>query len=337
MKQIREMRYRAALIGCGVIGSSIDEGKEHVMGIQSHAAAYQACARTELVGVCDVDSVRTAACAKIRCVSKHYNDYRILLESCVPDVVSIATETATHDQILRDVLAFPSVKLVICEKPIASNSILATQLVAIADTTGCRLVVNYSRHYLPAMEQIRKHIIGRRIGKIRLVNGYYTKSLVHNGTHLLELLRWWFGDLRLVHSASAVWADSCPEYCDVLFKLHGGEPVYLHALDSRDYSLFEIDIIGSTGRISVTKGGDLVSTWEVKEHSLFEGYREFAPIPRIAKNCLNDLMLSVVDTALDMLEGDEEATERCCFGKDAVAVLQLAEDVMQALQVRTLE
>lgn len=320
-------KYRAALIGCGAIGSRIDEGG-HALGIQTHAAAYRACPRTELVGICDVDPGRAAACAKSRNVAQYHQEHRALLESCFPNVVSIATETSAHDQILHDVLDFPGVKLVICEKPIASSFQIASDIVRKAEDVGCRLVVNYCRHYLPVMAQVRTLIIEGKIGAVRLVNGFYTKTLVHNGTHLLDLLFWWFGRLKLVHAEPGNWTKGRNDFCNVILKMAEGAPVYLHSLDAEDYSLFEIDIIGSAGRVSITHGGNKVKIWEVKGHRMFAGYREFAPHPKITENCLNDLMLTVVETALDMLDGDEGAATRCCMGNDSLAVLKVAEDAV---------
>ncbi|MFH0780869.1 MAG: Gfo/Idh/MocA family oxidoreductase [Pseudomonadota bacterium] len=326
-------KYRAALIGCGAIGSKIDEGG-NTLGIQTHAAAYQACSRTELVGICDVDADRVAACAKNRNVVRYYQDHRAMLESCFPDVVSIATATSSHDHILHDVLDFPGVKLVICEKPIASNFQIALDVVRKAEAVGCRLVVNYSRHYLPVMAQVRNIIGDGKIGAVRLVNGFYTKTLVHNGTHLLDLLFWWFGRMQLVHAEPGSWAKNSNDFCNVTLKMAGGMPVYLHSLDAKDYSLFEIDIIGSSGRISITHGGNVVKIWEVEDHMLFAGYREFAANPRVTENCLNDLMLTVIETSLDMLGGDEDAATRCCMGNDSLAVLKLAEDAVDLAGAR---
>ena len=54
---------RAALVGCGRIASGFADG-DGTMGIYTHAQAYQACPRTELAAVCDVDAAKAEACAR---------------------------------------------------------------------------------------------------------------------------------------------------------------------------------------------------------------------------------------------------------------------------------
>lgn len=303
--------------------------KGHALGVQTHAAAYQACSRTELVGVCDSDPACVDRCGRHRCVSVRCTDHRELLELCRPAIVSIAVPTIRHAQILDDVLSFPGVQLVICEKPITLDSREAISLVEQAELIGCRLLVNYSRHYLPGMARVGRWIAQGRIGEFRLANAYYTKSVMHNGTHLIDLLRWWLGELRVVQASPAHWSGGMVEYCDVIFETPESSRVNMYALDAREYSLFEIDILGSAGRIMVTDGGDSITIREVRPHTAFPGYRELGPVLDEEHGCLRDMMLRVVDVGVDLLEGHESKTRRFSSGHDAVASMELAQHAMK--------
>jgi len=321
-------RYRSVLIGCGAIGSVMDE-RGHALGVQTHAAAYQAGARTELVGVCDCDPACVVRCGRTRGVPVRCTDHRELLELCKPEIVGIAVPTTQHAKILDDVLSFPGVQLVICEKPITSDSREARRLVEKAESTGCRLLVNYSRHYLLSMARVGSWIAQGRIGEFRLANAFYTKSVMHNGTHLIDLLRWWLGELRVVQACPAHWSGGMVEYCDVVFETSEGSLINMYALDAREYSLFEIDILGSAGRIKVTDGGDSIAIRGVRPHAAFPGYRELGPVLDEEHGCLRDMMLRVVDVGVDLLEGYESKTIRFCSGHDAVASMELAQQAMK--------
>lgn len=321
-------QYSAAIIGCGAIGSEMDESG-HPLGNQTHAGAYSAADRIDLVAVCDADIGRAALCAQRRRVSKHYSDYSRMLLECSPDVVSVAVPTSIHDRVMRDVLTKTGAQLILCEKPIAENGAKAAELVSLAENRGCTLLVNYSRHYLPAMEKVGRNIREGKIGTIRLVNTLYTKSLLHNGTHLLDLLRWWFGGLEIIDSRRSFWDTEQCGAVDVVLKSKEKFPIYLHALDAADYSVFELEIIGSAGRISITDGGNKVTVRGVEEHTLFAGFQDFEHKPKVLNDCFNNMMSYVVDVALDALEGNKTAIGRCCFGGNGVETLLLAEEAIR--------
>ncbi len=65
--------YRAAVIGCGRIADTIEDEIEGTPGWQllpfSHAGAYQACPRTQLVSAADPNDDRRAAFGRRRSLS----------------------------------------------------------------------------------------------------------------------------------------------------------------------------------------------------------------------------------------------------------------------------
>src|SRR5207253_5065884 len=112
------MVYRAALIGCGKIGSEFDDFPR-AAGIYSHAGAYSACSQTELVAVCDLDQSKLDRCASRANVKQRFRDHREMLADIRPDIVSVCTPDSTHYDLLRDVINTSSVKGILAEKPLA--------------------------------------------------------------------------------------------------------------------------------------------------------------------------------------------------------------------------
>ena len=320
--------YRAAIIGCGMIGSHIDE-TGHPLGIQSHASAFKNCVRTNLIGVSDIDRERASNCARMRSIPFHCVDHLTLLDACRPDIVSVAVPTEVHAAILSDVIGFPSVRLVICEKPLTGTTADASVSIEKAAKMKCHLIVNYSRHFLPIMAKIGEKIAVGQIGEIRAISGYYTKSILHNGTHLLDLLRFWFGELNIETARSTSWAGASNQNINLMMCLSNGASVTLHALNAADYSLFEIDIIGSQGRIRLTDSGNRIAFHKVRNHSLFTGYRELEPCPHVMENCLQDIMHHVVEASCDLLDGVPIPKSRYCSGEEALAILELAEKALR--------
>jgi predicted dehydrogenase len=193
------VKWRAAVIGCGWIGTAVaDDPKAE--GIQAHAAAYAACADTVLAGVCDVDAARAAHTARRWSPAQGFSDVATLLATVRPQIVSVCTPDATHAAVLAEVLASPDVRAVVAEKPLALGLVEARSLVELAKRRGITLVVNYTRRFSPSHRQAQRRIAAGEIGEVLAVTGLYTKGLLHNGTHWFDLARWLVGDIVRVQA-----------------------------------------------------------------------------------------------------------------------------------------
>src|SRR6267143_5411046 len=140
------MVYRAALIGCGKIGSEFDDNPR-VNGVYSHAGAYTACSATELFAVCDTDPNRLSRSAEKWNVAGTFRDARQMLAETRPDIVSICTPDSTHYELLRAALSTPGVRAVFAEKPLAAELDQANEIVEEAGRRSVLLAVNYTRRY----------------------------------------------------------------------------------------------------------------------------------------------------------------------------------------------
>src|SRR4051794_4977005 len=99
---------RAALVGCGRIGSELADAPP-ALGVQSHAGALVACAGTELVAVCDADGARATRAGE-RWQVPAFVDVEELLRRARPELVVVATPDASHAAIGRAVLAAPGIR-----------------------------------------------------------------------------------------------------------------------------------------------------------------------------------------------------------------------------------
>lgn len=107
----------AALIGCGRIGAGFDAPGTGV--ILTHASAYVASPLTELVCVCDLNLETARENARRWGAAAYFVSVPELLRTMQPAIVSICTPDPTHSEISEQVLAFPSVRGVLIEKPLA--------------------------------------------------------------------------------------------------------------------------------------------------------------------------------------------------------------------------
>jgi predicted dehydrogenase len=139
------MRLRAAVLGCGWIGAEFRT--DGPLGIYNHAAAYSACAHTDLVALCDTDPLKLNRAAERWEVKQCYTDAGELFANAQPEVVSICTPDATHFACIKAALSASSVRAILAEKPLALKQTEALELADLETRRGVKLAVNYSLRY----------------------------------------------------------------------------------------------------------------------------------------------------------------------------------------------
>ena len=309
---------RALLIGCGKIGSEFADDPR-IKGIYTHAGAWRACAGVDLVAVCDNDGARAQRCAERWQVGACYDDPVAALEKVRPDLVSVCTPDATHFALLEQVLATPGVRGVLAEKPLATDLAQACRIVDQAAAKGIALAVNYSRRYSRGHQALRERLRRGDLGDIQRVAGAYTKGTLHNGTHWFDLARFLIGDVAAVWAHGTLPAAGGEPTLDVGLRFAGGSSGHLAGLDANAYSLFEMDILGTQGRVRIVDHGHALEWTRVGDSPYYSGYRTLLADKR-EDGELEDTLLHA---AQDLVAAIEEQRPPRCSGEDACAALAI--------------
>ena len=319
------MPYRAAVIGCGKIGSEYADDPR-IRDIYTHAGAYTACPDTELVAVCDIDPARAKRCADRWGVRSSFEDYRAMLGKARPEIVSVCTPDKTHAEILDVVLRSPSVKAVLAEKPLAMEVKEARGIVQLSGDRGVILAVDYSRRYAANHRKVRDLVREGAIGRVQCMNGCYSGGLLHSGSHWLDLARFLVGEITSVQGfGPRPGAGDDPTY-DARLVFEGGATGSLGGLDGSAFGIFEADIIGTTGRVRILDSGHLVEIWEAGENPRYTGYRSLS-IRETWDTGFSDLLLHAVG---DLVHCLEHGGTPACTGNDGVAALAVADAIRRS-------
>lgn len=313
-------KYRAAVLGCGRIGS-LFAADCAALGIYSHAEAYTACPGTELVAVCDPDPARLAACAEQWGVASRHLSADTLFAAAAPEIVSICTPDETHFDLASAALAAPSTRAILLEKPLASRLPEARALVARARERGVVLAVNYSRRYAASHEALCVALHAGALGRVQTAAGFYTKGVIHNGTHWFDLARFLLGEVTRVRAFGARAAGEEDPTPDVQLEFASGATAYLHGCDERAFSIFEMDVLGTEGRVRLLDSGHTFESFAVGDSSRYAGYRVLARGAGI-EGGLRDVTLHAVEDLVACL--DQPGRVPRCSGEDALAALQIA-------------
>jgi predicted dehydrogenase len=314
------MKRRAALIGCGRIGWELsDDPRAAARGVCTHAEAYACCPNTELVAVCDADMGRAQACAKRWRVNAVYQDPWQLLSEQRPEIVSICTPDATHYDVVRAGLEADEVRGILAEKPLSLTVAEAEDLVALARRRNVVLAVNYSRRYTENHCRLRTELRRGRIGALRVIRGLYTKGTLHNATHWFDLVRFLAGEVTAVRAIDRLREPGPDPSLDVYLDCGKTTTAELVACTESDYTVFEMDLLGTLGRVRITECGEAMEFFEVCDGVPFAGYRGLVSRERTTGGFKDQLLHAL----MDLVECVNTQSVPRCAGADGIRALQI--------------
>lgn len=316
-----ELTLRAGIIGCGRIGSEFDDDPRR-KEIATHAGAYRAVSGVELVAACDLDAQKLARCGTRWQIPSLYQDSAEMLRNESLDILSICTWPSSRLAIVEQA-ANSGVKAVFCEKPIADSLRNATAMVQLCDSRGVILQIDHQRRFDRFHQEVRAFLQAGKLGRVQQVNFRYTAGIANTGSHMFDLLRFLFGDVQWVQ---AVYSENHSHNAndpnlDGMLRFRGGPLCMVQACDARSYLVFELDSLGTQGRLRVTHSGLDVDFYEVKESALFSGYKEIYPAASpVDSQVQRDCMVQGVAHLIECLRQGKRSISS---GEDGRAALEL--------------
>lgn len=329
----RDKRFRAAVAGCGMIGAG-NYPSGAVRPEDSHVAALHSLPEIQLVAVCDTNSELAQLTADRYKGCRPYSSFKEMLKEQEPEIVSICTPNPTHFEFAQLALNSNCVRSLVIEKPIAMTSSEAHQLVELCSKSRIPVSINYTRRFVKEFQNIKSMILSGQIGSIQTVTGYYTKGLLHNGSHWIDLGRFLFGDVlgakRLPEKRSNTLSEpisqaldrneTSPEL-DVWISFERAKSCYLFNLSHSDFSLFEMDVVGTRGRIRILDSGRQIETFSVTDSPTHPGYRTLHPSDTLFPK-LDRAIYSLFENVLNNLF---DQSPLICSAEDGLAAVQAVE------------
>ncbi|MDD5450223.1 MAG: Gfo/Idh/MocA family oxidoreductase [Candidatus Omnitrophica bacterium] len=315
--------YRAAIIGCGRIGSEFDGEINRNIAL-THAGAYSLNQRTNLIAGCDSRREKLKAFQKKWEVNSIYPDYRTMLEKERIDILSVCTPPKTHWPIIRYASNFP-LKAIYCEKPISDNFRDARKILRLCRTKKILLTINHQRRFDPFHRELKQKITEGFAGRVQQVNCYYTRGIFNTGTHILDLFYFLFGRpewTMAVYSRNRSNFKNDPNL-DVVIKFKNGPLAALRACDDSCYLIFEIDILGTDARIRLGAGFEYLKA--VSGNNLLHRKHLVSVRKPPFKFKYGTISLTNgVEHIINCLEGKEKPLSS---GEDAVSALETLESM----------
>lgn len=251
------MVLRTALIGAGAIG-------------KLRAQAVTQAPDFKLTVVADLD-VKLAESLAAETSAVATTDVFAAVRRPDVDMVIVSTPPHVHADIT--LAALEAGKHVLCEKPLANTLEAALRMCETAEARGLQLRTGFNHRYFPSMAKARQMIEHGDIGKIIIAKAYAGHpggaefghewvhdgrvtgggSLVDNGIHILDLLRFFIGDVTTAtgYKTNLVW--DFPDAEDngfALFRTKDGAVAQLQAswTEWRGYR-FWVEVVGTKGYV----------------------------------------------------------------------------------------
>lgn len=295
----------------------------------THAHAYSASSRTELVALCDIDAEKLRAAGARWNVTSLFDNPREMMERVSPELVSICTPTQTHLPVARDLLDADNKPVaILCEKPLASTVDQAEQLTLLAADKGVVLATIYMRRYAENFRALKSLLESGELGRVRGVSGWYPGGTFHNGTHWFDMFRWLIGEAESVHGLNTLGEKGDDPTLDVAITGREGILATLRACDAKNFTLFEMDIVLDRGRVQIIDSGHEIMVSRAEPSGRYSGYTELQPTGLNLGHRRN-LLLNAVE---DMVDAVTLHRAPACTGVDGLAAMRIADAAAQSVK-----
>lgn len=313
-------QYKVGIIGAGNIAARFD--KPENKDVLTHAHAYSLHPGFEICGFVDVDLGKSRAAAQTW-GGRAYPSIPELVGRERPEIISVCTPDETHAKIVKQ-LEGKNILGGILEKPLAVN-LAGARAIAVSPLvkTG-KFVVNYSRLFVPEFQKLRQDYRQGSYGRLVVATGYYGKGLLHNGSHMVSLLHWLFGNMKVIKKLSSIndFTKNDPSV-SVALRFPTGAEVVLHAVDSRLYTMFELDLLFEKARVRMIESGHKFEVYGLEGSKKYLGHTVMSP-KEIISTSLGRSLSFTVENLYHWLEGDQSPISTV---DEAFSVQKICQDI----------
>lgn len=311
----------------------------------------------EVVAVADPDEKgRLAARARIG-ARRAYADYREMLETERPQLVSVAPRwTDQHHAIVRAALAVGA--HVYCEKPFTQTLAEADELLATAERGGRKIAVAHQGRVAPNTLRLKQRLDDGLIGDLLEIRVHGKQDrraggedMVVLGTHQFDLVRYFAGEpswctARVLQDGRDITRADARAATENIGLVAGNEIEAMFALprginvhytsrgrNAKSAGPWGMELIGSKGRVRllndvwidvfVWRGTEMTTSGAAGEWAPLEG----APTAPAAERTFPRANQRVVD---DWLDAIARSREPACSGRAAMKSLEMIHAVFAA-------
>ena len=315
--------YKTLLIGLGQIGMGYDFNLSMEDYILSHAQAIKKHPSFKLICAIDPSIIKRKTFENKFNVTA-LSSLKELKSIDYFDVIVIAVPTRFHLKVFKDIVKRFSPKLILIEKPLSNSLKESNRIVELSKEVNIPLAVNYFRAFDPFHQKLLKKIKNNELGFPLKILCWYCKGIINNGSHFIQLFSNFLGNVRssniIKYRDSVLHNDFEPT---AIINYEKGEVIFI-PVEEKNYSLFEMEIIGNKGKIKYYNSGSSYECWEVVDDSIFKGNLKLSSKSKVFKTNMNKYQYNVYDNIDQFLQ---KRSTLFCSGEDALEVSKVIDNL----------
>ena len=201
-------------------------------------------------------------------------------------------------------------------------------MLTMSEKHNCVLLVNYMRRYEPGVLFLKKAIDQGEIGDIYKGIVWYSKGLLNNGSHFIDILIYLLGDVcgKEIIGTGRIGDKKDPEP-DICLRFKNAS-IYFFSAREEYFSLNNMRLIGTQGEIYYAEAGNEISIRKTQPHPDYPGYHILSPDHNVVCNDLKRYQWHVLEHLKNhLIDGIPLNSD----GKSAVKTLKVIEEVFSLL------
>lgn len=320
------MKFTVAIIGLGKIGMAYDRHLSETAYVLTHARAFRQHQGFELIAGVDPNTSVCQEFQKFFDVDT-YPTPKEMLTAVRPDVIVISNPTTEHLLTLQTILTCYSPQAILCEKPLSTNLADSKKMVDLCHERGIPLFVNFIRRGDLGIQEVRKRISSNLISPPYKTIVWYSKGLMHNGSHFLDLLTFFFGNPQSssIVSVGETFGKEDAEP-DVRFQFHEASAIFCAAKEE-NFSHYTVEIIATNGRLRIEKNGEI--HWQnAAPHPTLKNHNQLSAKWETIPNTMDLYQARIADEFYGALCGKNH---NLCDGNQALATQKSISEIISSL------
>lgn len=328
------MKIKTVIIGLGKISwaNEMDPSIKKMMDFPTHFSVLRENSHFQLVAAHDVSGKARNAfkrkALKDGADVAVYSDWQKMIKAEDPELVVVATSTGSHAEICSKLIDM-GIKNILCEKPLSYSFADAEKIVSKAEKKGCAIFVNYFRAFNGSYLKLIKDIENGFLGKIQSFDAKYSRGILNNGTHLIDLLARMFGGIKTVKGFKNPACNSSEKDPTVgaFLEFQNGTSGYIHGLSSDRYYVYDLDIMGELGVLNIVfdKARLLVPDTSNK----ISGFKRLKDKPQANLINVRDRLYPVYENIYSCLR---KGGKNKCTGRDSLKSLLAADKIIRSIK-----
>ncbi len=246
---------KVGIIGCGAVGKK----RAHALG------------KHELVIAVDTSLERAREVARLKNCPAVSTDYHAALDNDEIDLVFISTTNEFLAKIALD--AVSAKKHVLVEKPAGRNANELIPIISTAEKNDVYVKVGFNHRFHPALLKAKQLVDSGAIGPLMFIRGRYGHGgrkgyekewraipeqsgggeLIDQGVHLIDLSRWFLGDLKVAEGFAHTyfWEMPVDDNAFLMLKSPTDQVAWLHVSCTEWKNMFSFEIYGKFGKLQI--------------------------------------------------------------------------------------